>query len=76
MKAMTWQGGNRFTHDDVPDPSAEPGYVVVKMDTTGICGTDVHATQGLFPWYPPQIMGHEGSGIIMEVGEGVDKRPR
>ena len=73
MKAMTWQGGNRFTHDDVPDPVAEPGYVVVKMDTTGICGTDVHATQGLFPWYPPQIMGHEGSGVIVEVGEGVAK---
>ena len=73
MKAMTWQGGNRFTHDDVPDPVPEPGYVVVKMDTTGICGTDVHATQGLFPWYPPQIMGHEGSGVIVEVGEGVDK---
>ena len=73
MKAMTWQGGNRFTHDDVPDPVVEPGYVVVKMDTTGICGTDVHATQGLFPWYPPQIMGHEGSGVIVEVGEGVAK---
>ena len=73
MKAMTWQGGNRFTLDDVPDPVAEPGFVVVKMDTTGICGTDVHATQGLFPWYPPQILGHEGSGVIVEVGEGVAK---
>ena len=73
MKAMTWQGGNRFTHNDVPDPVAEPGFVVVKMDTTGICGTDVHATQGLFPWYPPQILGHEGSGVIVEVGEGVAK---
>ncbi len=71
MRAMTWQGGNRFTHDDVPEPVVEPGFVVVKMDTTGICGTDVHATQGLFPWYPPQILGHEGSGVIVEVGEGV-----
>jgi len=49
MKAMTWHGGNNFTLDDVPDPEPAPGYVVVKIDTTGICGTDVHITQSLFP---------------------------
>ena len=71
MKAMTWHGGNYFTHDEVPDPVAKPGFVVVKIDTTGICGTDVHITQGLFPSDPPAILGHEGSGVIVDVGEGV-----
>lgn len=71
MKAMTWHGGNCFTHDEVPDPVAKSGFVVVKIDTTGICGTDVHITQGLFPSEPPAILGHEGSGVIVEVGEGV-----
>ena len=49
MKAQTWHGGAHFTLDDIPDPEPSPGYVVVKIDTTGICGTDVHVTQGLFP---------------------------
>ena len=73
MKVMTWHGGARFTHDDVPDPKAEPGFVVVEIDTTGICGTDVHITQGLFPSDAPKILGHEGSGVIVDVGEGVSK---
>jgi 2-desacetyl-2-hydroxyethyl bacteriochlorophyllide A dehydrogenase len=73
MKAMTWHGGARFTHDDVPDPEASSGFVVVEIDTTGICGTDVHITQGLFPQEPPKILGHESSGVIVEVGEGVPK---
>ena len=36
-----------------------------------MCGTDVHITQGLFPATPPQVLGHEGSGIVVAVGEGV-----
>ncbi len=73
MKAMTWHGGNHFTHDEVPDPVAEQGFVVVEIDTTGICGTDVHITQGLFPSEPPAILGHEGAGTIVDVGEGVSR---
>ena len=73
MKAMTWHGGAQFTHDDVPDPEVHSGFVVVKIDTTGICGTDVHITQGLFPQEPPKILGHEGSGVIVDVGEGVSR---
>ncbi len=73
MKAMTWHGGANFTYDDIPDPEASLGMVVVKIDTTGICGTDVHITQGLFPQEPPKVLGHESSGVIAEVGEGVSK---
>ena len=73
MKAMTWHGGAKFTHDDVPDPEVKPGFVVVEIDTVGICGTDVHITQGLFPQEPPKILGHEGSGVIVDVGDGVSK---
>ncbi len=73
MKAMTWHGGANFTYDDVSDPIASPGFVVVEIDTTGICGTDVHITQGLFPQEAPKILGHEGSGVIVEVGDGVSR---
>ena len=73
MRMMTWHGGDKFTLDQAPDPVAEPGRVVVKVDTVGVCGTDVHITQGLFPSDRPKVLGHEGSGIIVEVGEGVKK---
>ena len=74
MKQVTWHGKNVFTLDDVPDLNPHEGWVKIKIDTVGICGTDVHITQGLFPATPPQVLGHEASGIISEVGIGVDKK--
>ena len=71
MKVATWRGGPRFTLDDVAEPVAGPGQVVVAVHTAGICGTDIHATQGLFPWTPPLVMGHEYTGIVRAVGRGV-----
>ena len=74
MKAATWQGENRFTLDEVPEPTAGPGQVLIAVHTAGVCGTDVHATQGLFPWKPPLVMGHEYTGVIADVGRGVSRR--
>ncbi len=71
MKQITWHGGENFTADTVPDPVPQPGEVVVKIDTAGVCGTDVHITQGLFPSDPPKVLGHEFSGVISDVGQGV-----
>ncbi|MGA0275472.1 MAG: zinc-dependent alcohol dehydrogenase, partial [Dehalococcoidia bacterium] len=73
MRAMTWHGGDNFTLDEVAIPSPEAGWVLVKIDSVGVCGTDVHITQGLFPSTPPKILGHESSGVIVEVGSGVEK---
>ena len=69
MRLMTWHGADKFTLDQMPDPEAGPGKVVVKVDTIGVCGTDVHITQGLFPSTPPKVLGHEGSGVIVDVGK-------
>jgi threonine dehydrogenase-like Zn-dependent dehydrogenase len=73
MKVATWHGGEKFTFDTVADPAPGSGQVVVKIDTVGVCGTDVHITQGLFPSTPPAVLGHEFSGTIVEVGDGVPK---
>ena len=62
MRLATWRGGTRFTLDDAPEPVPGPGEVLVDVQAAGICGTDIHATQGLFPWQPPLVMGHEYSG--------------
>lgn len=74
MKVATWHGENRFSIDHAPDPAPGPGEVVVAVHTAGICGTDVHATQGLFPWKPPMVMGHEYTGFVAAVGPGVSRR--
>jgi len=74
VKAATWQGGPRFTLDDVPEPVAGPRQVVVAVQAAGICGTDIHATQGLFPWKPPLVLGHEYTGVVTAVGRGVSPR--
>ena len=74
MRTATWRGGARFTLDEVPDPRPGPGQAVVAVHAAGICGTDVHATQGLFPWTPPLVMGHEYTGVVQHVGRGVSRR--
>lgn len=73
MKVATWQGEARFTIDEVPEPVPGPGQVVVDVQAAGICGTDVHATQGLFPWKPPLVLGHEYTGIVRGVGRGASR---
>jgi len=74
VRVATWHGESRFTLDEAPEPVAGPGQVLVGVHAAGICGTDVHATQGLFPWKPPLVLGHEYTGVIREVGRGVSRR--
>ncbi len=60
---------------DVPIPKIKPGHVLVEVQATSICGTDIHIwdwnkwAQGRIK--PPQTMGHELSGTVVEVGPGV-----
>jgi threonine dehydrogenase-like Zn-dependent dehydrogenase len=76
MQVATWRGETRFTLDEVPEPVPGPGEVLVAVHTAGICGSDVHATQGLFPVTPPRVLGHEYSGRVVAVGPGVSPRLR
>ncbi|MDQ2846840.1 MAG: zinc-dependent alcohol dehydrogenase [Actinomycetota bacterium] len=58
----------------VPEPGA--GEVLVRLEFTGLCHTDIHAAHGDWPVkpQPPFIPGHEGIGIIERLGEGVTER--
>ncbi|HEY1316146.1 MAG TPA: alcohol dehydrogenase AdhP [Gaiella sp.] len=58
---------------EVPKPTAGHGEIVVRMETSGLCHTDIHAAHGDWPVKPkpPFIPGHEGIGIVEEVGPGV-----
>ena len=55
-----------------PEPVLRPGHVVLDVVGAGICGTDLHIWDDEFPTDPPVTMGHELSGVVREVGEGVD----
>jgi propanol-preferring alcohol dehydrogenase len=57
----------------VPKPAAGPGEIVVRIEASGLCHTDIHAAHGDWPVKPtpPFIPGHEGIGIVEEIGPGV-----
>ncbi len=59
---------------DVPEPGA--GEVLVRLETSGLCHTDIHAAHGDWPVKPglPFVPGHEGVGIVEKVGAGVKSR--
>ena len=57
---------------DRPEPSPAPAHVVLDVVGAGICGTDLHILDGEFAALPPVTMGHEVSGVVRELGVGVD----
>lgn len=56
---------------DVREPHPGPGEVVVRVDSAGICGTDLHIYLDEFETNPPVTMGHEFAGVLAEIGTGV-----
>ncbi|KGX87359.1 2,3-butanediol dehydrogenase [Pontibacillus litoralis] len=83
MKAAVWYGKNDLRVENVEEPVIQPGKVKVKVAFAGICGSDLHAYHGadviqqgtphpVTGVMAPLTMGHEFSGVITEVGEGVD----
>jgi S-(hydroxymethyl)glutathione dehydrogenase/alcohol dehydrogenase len=57
--------------DDLEVGPAEPGFVKVAIKATGVCHSDLSAMNGTIPQPPPAVLGHEGAGEVIEVGEGV-----
>jgi len=84
MKAAMYYGYRDLRVEDIPEPAVRPGYVKVKIAWAGICGTDRHEYNGPV-WIPvnkphritgrqaPLVLGHEFSGVVVEVGEGVQE---
>src|SRR5215472_12807755 len=68
---------NRFRQPlemrEVPVPSPGPGQALVQIIATGVCHTDLHAADGDWPVKPtpPFIPGHEGAGVVVQLGPGV-----
>ena len=73
MKALVYHGPGQRGWDTVADPSIlEPTDAIVHIDTSTICGTDLHILKGDVPETTPgTVLGHEAVGTIQEVGAGV-----
>ncbi|MFF8386362.1 zinc-dependent alcohol dehydrogenase [Streptomyces kanasensis] len=78
MRAVTWQGKRDVRVEDVPDPRIEqPTDAVIRVTSTGLCGSDLHLYEVFGPFMTPgDVLGHEPIGIVEEVGPEVpDLRP-
>jgi threonine dehydrogenase-like Zn-dependent dehydrogenase len=75
MKALTWQGKRNVRIEEVPDPKLEePTDAIVRITSTGICGSDLHLYEVLGPFLDKgDVLGHEPMGIVEEVGAEVSQ---
>ena len=65
MKALVYTGPKQLDYRDVPDPDVRGTDVLIDLDCSGICGSDMHAFLGHDPRRPaPLILGHEATGVI------------
>ncbi|MBU6246029.1 MAG: alcohol dehydrogenase catalytic domain-containing protein [Actinomycetales bacterium] len=78
MRAFIVTGPGRAEVQDIPEPVAIPGEVVIDVDRVGVCGTDVEFYTGEMQYLHdghasyPMLLGHEWMGRVREVGDGVD----
>lgn len=84
MKAVVLQDVEKLAVQDVPDPSLSPRDVLLRVKAVGVCGTDLHLYKGRRNYNldahrrpiplteQPQILGHEFSGEVVEVGKEVE----
>jgi threonine dehydrogenase-like Zn-dependent dehydrogenase len=73
MKAVVFHGVGDIRLESVPEPKVkEPTDAIVRLTASAICGTDLHMVRGTLPdMKPGTILGHEGVGIVEEVGSDV-----
>ncbi|WP_163536334.1 galactitol-1-phosphate 5-dehydrogenase [Gracilibacillus sp. YIM 98692] len=73
MKAGVLHAREDLRYEDIPTPSPNKGQVLVRVKYTGICGSDLPRVNGDASRYYPNVLGHEFSGVVEEVGEGVTR---
>ncbi|HEY3211071.1 MAG TPA: alcohol dehydrogenase catalytic domain-containing protein, partial [Actinomycetota bacterium] len=72
MKAVVFEDIDRVALEEVPEPTIEePGDAIVRITAAGICGSDLHFLHGKAPLSPGDTIGHEGVGVVEEVGSEV-----
>ena len=73
MKALVYYGTQDMRVSEIEKPEVKKGEVLIKVEACGICGSDVHGYLGVTGRrIPPMVMGHEFTGIVSVLGEGVE----
>src|ERR1041384_3479465 len=72
MRALVWTG-ELEVRDDVAVRGPRPNEVVVRIVNAGLCHSDVSVLNGTIPFPTPVVLGHEGAGVVEEVGDAVRK---
>ena len=72
MKALVVEGPKEFVYQEIPVPALKADEVLVKVRACGICGSDVPRVRDGGVHSFPQIVGHEFSGDVVEVGSAVN----
>jgi 2-desacetyl-2-hydroxyethyl bacteriochlorophyllide A dehydrogenase len=73
MRAAVLTGIKQVRLEERPDPQARPGWVVLRVESASICGTDSHQYDGRIDTPFPRVPGHDFAGRVEAVGEGVDE---
>ena len=73
MKAAVLTGVEQplVVRDDIEIASPGPGEVRIRVEASGVCHSDLSVQNGTIPLPTPIVLGHEGAGVVEEVGEGV-----
>ena len=70
--AILWEAGKDWSVEEIDLDPPKTREVLVKLTASGLCHSDEHLVTGDFPFDLPVIGGHEGAGVVEEVGPGVD----
>ena len=71
--AVLWERGQPLSVEEVELAPPGPGEVLVEMKAAGVCHSDLHPARDDWPIRTPVVLGHEGAGIVREVGAGVSR---
>jgi S-(hydroxymethyl)glutathione dehydrogenase/alcohol dehydrogenase len=71
MKAVVCTERNKFSVEEVELDPPGPGELGIRMAATGVCHSDLSVIHGVLPLPTPVILGHEGAGVVEEIGPGV-----
>lgn len=71
--AILWEQGAPLSVEAAELGGPRAGEVLVELKAAGVCHSDLHPARGEWPVRTPLVLGHEGAGVVREVGAGVDK---
>ncbi|MEZ5311219.1 MAG: Zn-dependent alcohol dehydrogenase [Microthrixaceae bacterium] len=71
MKGIIWDGSEATVATDIEVRDLRAGEVRVRIEAAGLCHSDVSVLNGTIQFPPPVVLGHEGAGVVTQVGNGV-----